>query len=80
MRPWQWLARRFRYPGQFDVIKPFLADATISGERREFKPGDTIFCEAAPAGPTVTFESERTSFIVGTSVFETCCRWKNAGA
>lgn len=79
-RAWLWIGRKLKYPSAFDVVRPFVGVAAISGAKREFKPGERLMCEMPPIGSIVTFQSEKTAFVVERSVFEACCRWWNPGA
>jgi hypothetical protein len=63
----------------FRVIEPFVAVAPLSGARRQFNAGETVACDTAKGGSTVTVEvggSFAAYFLVERSVFETCCKWK----
>jgi hypothetical protein len=35
---------------EFYIIRPFLAAEAISGEKREFRPGDTVSCDTSKVG------------------------------
>jgi len=68
----KWLTRAYRY--EFEVVQPFTAVATISGAQRQFKQGETVYCDTEPDGPTILFRWESNFFRVERAVFEACCR------
>lgn len=79
-RGWYYLTRTPRYPSEFDVLQPFAAVAAISGAKRQFSPGDMVFCDKGPENSTVTFKAGGTFYLVDRSTFDVCCKWKNPGA
>ena len=61
------------------VIQPFLATAAISGRKRQFLLGETLFCDPAVSGETVIIEADEFLFLTDRSSFKACCQWKNEG-
>jgi hypothetical protein len=68
---WKWLTRAYHY--EYEVVRPFTAVATLSGEQRQFKPGERFVCPSRQDQPSVMIEFESAFYLVERSAFETCC-------
>jgi hypothetical protein len=60
---------------EYKVIQSFAATEPISGNQKKFAPGETLVCDKAEEGPTLTLEvggGLTSYFLVERSVFEAC--------
>jgi hypothetical protein len=64
---------------EYNVVTGFKAKRPISGEDREFKPGETLSFETGQNSQTVTFQFEGAYFLVDRLTFQDCCTFKNEG-
>jgi len=64
----------------FNVVQAFKGTNVISGRKREFRLGEIVVSDNDEAEGRVTFEIERSFFVVEQSTFKACCKWKNDGA
>lgn len=63
----------------YSVVHGFKATNTISGQEREFKPGETVVSYPGKTDGTVTIEIDNSFFVVRRSIFEACCKWNYIG-
>jgi hypothetical protein len=64
----------------FDVLHPFKAKEPISGREHRFESGAVVTCETDQTGATITIEAEMSLFLVDRSIFDSCCKFRNAGS
>lgn len=61
----------------YEVFAPFVAAEIASGEERKFHPGETVLYDDTQREPTVTIASGDAQFLVDSSTFEECCKFKD---
>jgi hypothetical protein len=60
----------------YEVFAPFLAAEAASGNERKFQPGEIVLYDDEQREPTVTIEFEGSQFLLDSSTFEQCCKFK----
>ena len=60
--------------GRYVVVHRFEGINAISGQKREFKPGETFVDHSEQADGTITIEIDMSFFAVERSIFEAACK------
>ena len=61
----------------YEVFAPFVAVEAGSGKERKFETGETVLCDDGQREPTVTIEFEGSQFLLDSSTFEQCCKFRD---
>lgn len=61
----------------YEVFAPFVAAEASSGNQRKFEPGETVLYDDAQREPTVTIAFGDDQFLLDSSTFEECCKFKD---
>lgn len=61
----------------YEVFAPFVAAEAASGEERKFEPGEIILYDDSQRQPTVTIEFQDSQFLLDSSTFEQCCKFRD---
>ncbi len=61
----------------YEVFAPFVATEAASGKERKFQPGETVLYDDSQREPTVTIEFQDSQFLLDSSTFEQCCKFRD---
>jgi hypothetical protein len=61
----------------YEVVAPFIAAEAASGKPRKFESGETVLYDDTQREPTVTVEFEGSQYLLDSSTFVECCKFKD---